>query len=91
MYSLMKARLDFHVKAKRLGDGKDILVATPTHVHADDVVFGQFRRDLHHMGQRVRRLKRGNDPFKLAAELESLKRFDIGDRHILRATDVMQP
>ena len=39
----------------------------------------------------MRRLKRRDDAFKPRAQLERLQRLFVGDRHILRATGVMQP
>ena len=44
-------RLDLHIEAKMLGHGKDVFVATATHIHDDDMIGGQFGGDLHHMGQ----------------------------------------
>lgn len=37
---LCKDSLDFHIKAKVLGDGENILIAPATHVHHNDMVFG---------------------------------------------------
>jgi len=73
------------------GDGKDVLVAAPTHVHADDVIARQARRDLHHMGERMGRFERGDDVLGRTRQLERLERFLVGDRHILRAADFVQP
>lgn len=42
-----------HVEFQRSGNGKDILVPPPTHVHADNMVGRKIWRNLHHMGQRV--------------------------------------
>ena len=59
-----------HVKAQMPCDGEDVLVAAPAHIHADDVIGRQGRRDFHHMGQRVAGFERGDDPFGRAAKLE---------------------
>src|SRR3989338_8296326 len=45
--------LDLHVKVKVLGDSENVLVAPPAHIHHDDMVCRQGRRDLHHMRQSV--------------------------------------
>lgn len=68
-----------HVEIKRPCDGKDVFITPSTHVHANDVIRWQRRRDLHHVCQCVGRLKRGNDPFKRTAKLKRLKRFDVRD------------
>ena len=39
-----------HNDAKMFGHGKDVFIAPPTHVHHDDMVCGQARRNFHHMG-----------------------------------------
>ena len=80
-----------HVKAEVPRDGKDVLVAPPAHVHADDVILRQLRRDLHHMCQRVGRLKSRNDPFQLTTFLERGQRFDVGDGDVLRTANLEQP
>lgn len=56
-----------HTKAEMFRDREDILVAAPTHIHANDVIFRQFGRDLDHMGQRMAGLKRGDDAFPQVA------------------------
>jgi len=83
--------LAVHLPAERTRHGENVLVTTATHIHADDVILGQIRRDFGDMGQSVRRLQRGDDPFGFAAQLERIKRFGIGDRDILRATNFMEP
>ena len=60
-------------------DGEDILVATSTHIHADDMVLGQLWRDLHHVGQRVGRLQRRYDPLSLTTQLKRLQCLCVGD------------
>ena len=62
--------LYLHVEAKMLGHGENILVTPTTHIHHDDMVFRQPRRDFHHMGKRVARLQRGDYTLLLAAKLE---------------------
>ncbi len=74
-----------------LGDGEDVLVAAAAHVHHDDVVSGQVRRDLDDMRQRMAGLQRGNDAFQRAAQLERAKRLVIRDADIFGAADVLQP
>jgi len=83
--------LAVHLPTERTRHGEDILVTTATHIHADDVIFWKIGRDFGDMGQSVRRLQRGDDPFGFAAQLERIKRFGIGDRDILRATNFMEP
>lgn len=59
-------RSDLHIKAKVLGDGENVFVATAAHVHHHDVVGRQFGRDLHYMGQCMAGFQRRNDAFKRA-------------------------
>ena len=80
-----------HLEPKGTGHREDILVAAATHIHADDVVTGQFWRNLHDMGQRVGWLERGNDALHFTAQLERLKGLAVCDRDILRAADIVQP
>ena len=42
--------LNSHNDAKMFGHGKDVFIAPPTHVHHNDMVCGQARRNFHHMG-----------------------------------------
>ena len=56
-----------HIKAQCLGDGKDVLVTAATHVHADDMILGQLRCDLHHMRQGVGRFQCRDNPLERAA------------------------
>ena len=80
-----------HIHAKRPRNRKDVFVPATTHVHADNVILGQVRRNFHHMGQCVRRFQRWNDAFLLATQLKRLQRFDICNGHVLRTTNIMQP
>ena len=68
------------------GHREDVLVAAPAHVHHDDMVGRQPRRDLHHMGQRMRGLQRRDDSLQLAAELERLQRLGIRDLNMFGPT-----
>ena len=50
-----------------------------------------LRRDLHHFGNRMRRLERRNDPFELRAKLKGFERFCVGRRQISNAATFFQP
>ena len=41
------------IKAKVLGDGKDVFVTAATHVHDDQMIGRQVRRNPQNMGERV--------------------------------------
>ena len=45
-----------HLNSQSGCNGEDILVTTAAHIHANQVIGGQFRRDFHHMGQSMARL-----------------------------------
>ena len=45
-----------HFKTKRTCDGKDILIATTTHVHDQQVILWQGWCEFHHMCKRMGRL-----------------------------------
>src|ERR1700692_2054131 len=47
--------------AERVDDGEDVLVAAAAHVHDDEMIARQGRRDLGDMSQRVRRFERRDD------------------------------
>jgi hypothetical protein len=36
-----------------LGDGKDVLVAAPAHIHHEQIVARELRRKFLHVGERV--------------------------------------
>ena len=74
-----------------LGDGEDVLVASPAQIHQDDLVLAHRRRELRHMRQRMRRLQRRNDALGPRAKLERRQRLLVGRRHVLDAADIMQP
>ena len=44
-----------------------------------------LRRALDHLGQRMRRLQRGDDAFRPGQQLEGLQRLVVLDRHIFDA------
>ena len=50
---------------------------------------GSFGRDLDDIGQRVRRLERGDDALQLAHRLERLQRLVVGDRDIFDPAHVV--
>ena len=68
-----------------------ILVATARQVGQHDLVFRQGGRQLGRVGQRVRRFQGRDDAFDMAAVVEGLQRFVVGDRDVLRAARVFQP
>src|SRR6056297_1895724 len=80
-----------HLESQMPGNGEDILVTPPAHVHADDMILGQIRCDLGDMRQGVTGLQRGDNPFAFAAQLERLQRLLVSDGHVLRTAYVMQP
>ncbi len=55
------------------------------------MVFGQIRRDFHHVGQRVAGFQCRDNAFAFTAELERFQRFDVGDGHVFCPPDFMQP
>ena len=55
------------------------------------MIVRQCWSDFHHMGQSVAGLKCGNNPLQLTAQLKRFQSLNIGDRHILRAANFMQP
>src|SRR4051794_41089644 len=61
-----------------LCDGEDVLVAAAAHVHHHQVVARLPRCKLENLGERVRGLKRGDDAFEFAAELEGVECFRVG-------------
>ena len=61
--------------AEMVGDGEDVLVAAAAHVHDDQMVARQGRRDLGDVGQRMRRLERRDDAFEPARQLKRLERL----------------
>ena len=44
-------RLDFH--AQMTGNGENVFIATPAHVHNEEIIAGQARGQLYHMSKRV--------------------------------------
>ena len=62
------------------GDGEDVLVAAAAHVHDQQVVLGQRRRQLDDVGERVRRLERRDDALEPGAQLEGVERLLVGRR-----------
>ena len=80
-----------HLPTERTGHGEDVLIATPAHIHADDMIAGKLTRDLGDMGQGVRGLQRRDDALGLTAELKRIQSLGIGARNILRPTDIVEP
>src|SRR5882724_4492711 len=74
-----------------VGDGEDVLVAAAAHVHHDQVVGRQARRDLGDMGECVGGFERRDDALEPARQLKRLERLVIADRDVLDAPDVVQP
>lgn len=60
-------RLNRDVECKCLGDGKNVLVATATHVHHDQVILRQPGGYFHHMRKGVRWFQCRDDAFHGAA------------------------
>ncbi len=73
------------------GDGEDVLVAPAAEIHQHDAAFAHGARDLADAGQRVGGLKRRNDTFEPATELERIQRLLIGRGDVLRPAYIMQP
>src|SRR5258706_572094 len=76
--------------AETVGDGVNVLVAAAAHVHHDQVVARQGRRDLSDMSQRMSGFERRDDALEPARQLKRLERLIIGDRDVLDAPDVVQ-
>src|SRR6266576_3276689 len=74
-----------------VGDGEDVLVAAAAHVHHQQVVARQGRRDLGDMREGMRRLQRRDDALLPAAQLKRLKRLAVGDRDVFDATEIVKP
>src|SRR6516162_5661998 len=85
------ARCGSQLDPELVGNGEDVLVAAAAHVHHDQMVARQCRRDLCDMSQRMGWLERGNDAFVPTRTLNRLARLAVGDRDILHATEFMQP
>ena len=73
-----------------VGDSEDVLVAAAAHIHDDQMVGRQERRDFRDMRQRMRRLERGDDAFEPARQLERLQCLAVGDRNVLHAAEFVQ-
>ena len=52
---------------------------------------GKFRRELRHVGQRMRGFERRNDALELAQKMEGLERLVVGRRDIFRAAAFLEP
>src|SRR6185437_6726491 len=74
-----------------LGDGVHVLVAAAGEVHEEDPVARHRGRDLHRIRDRVARFQRRDDALQAAERMEGLERLVVGDRHVLRASGVLEP
>src|SRR5579871_2920221 len=70
---------------------ENVLIPPPAQIHQDDLILPHRRREFCHMRQCVRRLQCRNDPLGPRAQLKRRQRLFVGRRHILNASDVMQP
>ena len=68
-----------------------ILVAATRQIDQDDFIFGQSCSKLGGIGQSMARLQCRDDAFDAAAMMECLDRLVIGNRHVLRASAILQP
>ena len=76
------------IEAGALRHGVHVLVAAARQVHQKVLVFGQRRRELRGVSQRVAGLQRRNDALDAAAVVERLERFFVGDTNVLGAVDL---
>src|SRR3546814_17102234 len=70
--------------AAEIGNSVHVFIATPRQIHQNDFVFGQSRRQLHGMGNGMRRLKRRHDALGTAAVVKSRQSFLVVDNRVLR-------
>src|SRR6516162_10123214 len=85
------ARRGSQLDPELVGNSEDVLVAAAAHVHHDQMVARQCRRDLCDMSQCVGWFERGNNAFVPARQLKRLESLAVGDRDVLHATELMQP
>src|SRR3954470_21593822 len=74
-----------------VSDGEDVLVAAAAHVHDDEMIARQGRRDLGDMRKRMRRLERRDDAFEPACQLERLQCLFVGYRDVLHVAKLVEP
>src|ERR1700674_1351603 len=79
------------LESRALGDGIHVLVAAPGKIDQQHRAHRQFRCDSYRIGKRMRRFERGNDALDAAAIAKRAERLIVGDRHILRASVVLEP
>jgi hypothetical protein len=65
-----------------------VLVAAAGQVHEDGRLVGRIPRQLHRIGDGVRRLEGGNNPFEARQRLEPLERLRVGDVGVLGPADI---
>ncbi|MPM47170.1 hypothetical protein SDC9_93878 [bioreactor metagenome] len=85
------ARAVVVIAAGEVCHGADVLVATARQAHENGLVLAHLLGQLHRIGESVAGFERGDDAFGAAQVVEGLQRFAVGDAHVLRAADLLQP
>src|SRR5688572_18577527 len=80
-----------HLHAKMLGDGEDVLVAAPAHIHHEEIVARERRRQSLDESERMRRLERWDDALEPRRHLEGVERLLIGDGNIFHPAGISEP
>src|SRR3954454_24786849 len=70
---------------------RNVLVAAAGEIDYHQVISRPFRRQLHHLGNGMRRLQRGNDALQPRQQLERGQRLVIGRGQIRHPPGFMQP